>query len=966
MRHGIISLFFILFFGMIHAQKQFFKTYTVKDGLANNFVRFIYQDKIGYIWIATEEGMSKYDGHKFSNYTKGSNLSFDVINDLLESENGDIYMACNDGSLCLIEDNAVLKNVIQKNIIINRFRRIGKDKILVTTDFNGLQEFKNGKLIKPIQPYPNRTYYDVTYLNDSLMVVRGDSTLDILTSKYELFSEHKELALINNTCLFTDSKKRTWIGTASGLKLLSTSQEKGKPLHFLELPGSFNIHLLQKHWIRNMHEDQEGNIWVGTVEGLVCIGVDGSRQVITEKSGLPSSDVTAIIQDREKNIWIGTTLGLARLVTKSKIQIYRKEDGIFSDNVVNTFTMNNGNILIESYSYSSSSWTVQIFDKTTSQFRFPFNIQDHYPYYNSTSNLCLIRNKKSTFGRLNFFQGFKDKNGFFFTNSTAGVLVSDDLIKWEPFFKYSDTRTILIDSKGYLWAGHIDSGLFRIRYDYVNNQLRMREQEWFLRGIGIRSILEDSRGNIWAGSRYDGIYQLDPNKKDNPVIHHFDRTNGLNSNRVVSITEDKTGSIWIITNQGLEKLIPDRESYRVFNFSRINDFSSLILSMTFDQDNSLWLGTTKGLVCISDGELEKSPPLNTFITAATLGDSSYVTVPRREIELKPKHKSVHFEFAAPGFINEKQIYYTYRLLGSNNTDWSKPTNVHSVSYASLQPGDYRFEVRTLGWNGEWGKAAGFDFSVTPPFWQTWWFITITALLVISGIYWVMRKRIAMIRREAQMKNKIAETEMMALRAQMNPHFIFNSLNSIENFIMQNEKRLASDYLNKFSKLIRGMLDSSLNDVIPLEKDMELLKLYMELEQLRFNNKFSTRIDIDPELLQGDFKVPSLLIQPYLENAIVHGIAHSERDDLVLMVKVMLRNNQIYYTIEDNGVGRHQAANYKKQNKPLHKSVGLKITADRVAHFNQEKMATGAVVITDLFNKENNPAGTRVWITIPAN
>ena len=148
--------------------------------------------------------------------------------------------------------------------------------------------------------------------------------------------------------------------------------------------------------------------------------------------------------------------------------------------------------------------------------------------------------------------------------------------------------------------------------------------------------------------------------------------------------------------------------------------------------------------------------------------------------------------------------------------------------------------------------------------------------------------------------------------------------------------------------------------------MELLLLYMDLEQLRFNNKFSTRIDIDPELLQGDYKVPSLLIQPYLENAIVHGIAHSERDDLVLIVKVMLRDKQICYTIEDNGVGRQQAAKYNEQNKPYHKSVGLKITADRVAHFNQKKMVNGAVVITDLLNERNYPAGTRVKITIPAN
>jgi LytS/YehU family sensor histidine kinase len=210
----------------------------------------------------------------------------------------------------------------------------------------------------------------------------------------------------------------------------------------------------------------------------------------------------------------------------------------------------------------------------------------------------------------------------------------------------------------------------------------------------------------------------------------------------------------------------------------------------------------------------------------------------------------------------------------------------------------------------------------------------------------------------------AELQTQILRSQMNPHFIFNCLNSIENFIMQNNKRQASDYLNKFSLLIRSILDSSRNEVVPIEKDMEALQLYVELEQLRFNNKFSFKVAIDPALAGGDYQVPSLLIQPFVENAIVHGMAHSDDKQLNLTVTATLEGNTIKYVIQDNGVGREKARIYNMQNKPYHKSVGLQITEERINIFNEEEKKQ-AIHIVDLYDENNNSGGTKVEITLKA-
>jgi tetratricopeptide (TPR) repeat protein len=240
------------------------------------------------------------------------------------------------------------------------------------------------------------------------------------------------------------------------------------------------------------------------------------------------------------------------------------------------------------------------------------------------------------------------------------------------------------------------------------------------------------------------------------------------------------------------------------------------------------------------------------------------------------------------------------------------------------------------------------------------YILIFAMVsIILGIVFYQRN----LRNKIKAEKIKSELETKVLRLQMNPHFIFNSLNSIENFIMRNEKRPAIDYLNKFARLIRMILDSSQSEVVPIDKDMEALQLYVDLEQLRFAHKFSYKATIDPALLGGDYRAPALLIQPYVENAIVHGLANSDEDGLYLAVTATLEDDKIKYVIQDNGVGREKSKEYNQKNKPYHRSMGLAITEDRIQLFNNEK--EGAVMITDLYHADKSAGGTKVEITLNA-
>jgi hypothetical protein len=213
--------------------------------------------------------------------------------------------------------------------------------------------------------------------------------------------------------------------------------------------------------------------------------------------------------------------------------------------------------------------------------------------------------------------------------------------------------------------------------------------------------------------------------------------------------------------------------------------------------------------------------------------------------------------------------------------------------------------------------------------------------------------------ESQLKQNIAETQMQVLRSQMNPHFIFNSLNSIDAFIQSNDKYHATVYLNKFAKLVRNILDSSKQNMISFSKDMETLKLYIELEEQRSENKFVTQLHIDRELLESDYKVPPLIIQPFVENAIMHGIRNKASNDGVLSINISKTDNDIVYSISDNGIGRAAAAQLKNGNK---KSYGLEMSYERVKLFNKETEAS--VIITDLYNQgKSNGTNVRVLLNI---
>jgi hypothetical protein len=325
-----------------------------------------------------------------------------------------------------------------------------------------------------------------------------------------------------------------------------------------------------------------------------------------------------------------------------------------------------------------------------------------------------------------------------------------------------------------------------------------------------------------------------------------------------------------------------------------------------------------------------------------------------KVKLDYKYNNLNFCFTGINLLQGINKYF-YQLSDIDK-NWVS-TDKTEATYLSLPSGNYTFKVKAMNSNGSFSKEATIYFEITPPFWQTWWFRTIIILIVIGTIFYLIRRREKTITQQNALHLQMSELRMQALQSQMNPHFIFNSLNSIQTYIVNNNPLNAASYLSKFSKLIRRILDNSNSTLLPLEQIIDTLKMYVEIEAFRFNQEFTYEFIIDNDETLMNMALPPMLLQPFVENAIWHGIM-PKKGDKKLIIQVAKINHQLVCTIEDNGVGRN--ANHTTQG---HISRGEKMTKGMLESLKQIKNIEAVMEIIDK-QKNGVAAGTTIIITIP--
>ncbi|HVE61042.1 MAG TPA: histidine kinase, partial [Chitinophagaceae bacterium] len=341
---------------------------------------------------------------------------------------------------------------------------------------------------------------------------------------------------------------------------------------------------------------------------------------------------------------------------------------------------------------------------------------------------------------------------------------------------------------------------------------------------------------------------------------------------------------------------------------------------------------------------------------------------RDAIKLPYYRNTINLSFSAPEFIFPERIEYAYQLTGVDN-DW-KYSNYFSrkVNYSNLQPGNYIFRIKAQQGGGDWNvPSKDYTIIITPPYWQTWWFRAIGLLVSIGIIYFMLRLRLQYVRKQERGKVKhekeLLELEAKALRSQMNPHFIFNCMNSIKSLIQQKDEDKAVRYLTTFSKLLRTVLQNSDKREISLFDEIETCRLYTQLESMRFGKKINYVFNIDESIDLKSVKVPALIIQPYIENAIWHGIMPKEEGG-ELSVTIQKNNDAICCIIDDDGVGREMSQQNKSRGEEPtpHQSKGVHLTQSRLNLDNTLNERNALVETHDKKDVNGKATGTRVILT----
>jgi hypothetical protein len=553
------------------------------------------------------------------------------------------------------------------------------------------------------------------------------------------------------------------------------------------------------------------------------------------------------------------------------------------------------------------------------------------------------------------------QGSYWLPDSTAGMIGSN-------------LSSILFDARrNAVWIGSYDYGLFRYHLDSERFTLLQHQPTALSEGPGaymVTGLALDSAGALWMSTDPGGVSRMEEDSLGQMRFQHFTMAQGLPSNRATSVVADAKGRIWAGTLGGLACIDPATLAVRAFQSEDglITDFIDMPLGTS--AGGHIVIGGKYGNQFVFPDSILSAPaPSQIFLTQfhifdRPLPDSLWPSA-SRPLVLQYDQNFFSFAFATPQVFAASRMEYSYRLQGFD-PDWNTGGLRNRGSYTNIPPGNYSLEVRARLY-GAWSPALlRVPIQILPPFWATWWFRTLGILLLLGLVAGAFQLRIRQVRRnaarESQFRQQLARTEMAALRAQMNPHFIFNCLSSINRFILVNQPEEASLFLHKFGRLIRHILDHSRNDTVPLSKELEAIGLYVELEQMRFAHKFQFLLQVSPELQPDCIEIPPLLIQPYIENAIWHGLMHQKGPGL-LMLKISREGTDLRVVVEDNGVGRAMAAELKSRSANRQKSHGMTVTAERLAALHTLFGTASTVTTQDLFHPDGSPSGTRILLTL---
>ena len=957
-RPAINSAFALLFTSSLSfSQSYTYVHYDVNNGLAGSTVYSMFHDSQGFIWFGTETGLSRFDGTHFKTFTTSEGLPDNEILKMFEDSKGRIWMLPFRNSICYYFKGKIYN---QENDTLLRKMKITARPLNVIEDSMGTIWINESGSIHRV--YRNNTVEKINQLgnikirNSILLAKDHNNTIWIA-----LTDRKKDMiySLKSNTTLNIDSAFTSPQNAYSVSKFFRFWRIKVNDF-FLYSPkyDTNDTIALNARNLINVSAISDSMVFFNTTEGAIYYNIPGKKTMYTF---LPGQIVSNTIIDAEGGLWFST---LGQGVYKLHSENYKS----FELRAPGGNKVGVQSIQIKGNSLLLGTIEGQVMQVDSNHVRLigiiPENIKKRIYYIKSGKNKVIITEHgifklNDKFEKIDWIECFT-KSVYEYQNSLV-IATAWNVIRFNPEkFAISDTlwheraTTAYIDNDS-LYVGTL-AGLYIVRPD---GKIKSMGDEHPLFRKRISAVRKSSDGSLWISTYDNGVVRY----KDGHILTHFTMQNGLTSNICRNLYIDSDDVVWVSTSKGISKISGNNNQHVVSKITTADGLLSDIVNNIIVENNIVYAATDEGVSYFNKSKLDQPSICRFHLLSVTINNkpmeisNSYI--------IRGRNKGIKINFVAISYKSAGDISYRYRIKGLDKA-W-KETRETTLELVSLPYGSYDLELLGINKFGVKSNPVLIHLTIPVPFWKSTLFYVVCGLVSLGIVIIFFRQRLNAIRKKeiqkTELNKKMAEMELKALRAQMNPHFIFNVLNSIQYFITHNDIHSAERYISRFAKLIRMTLDNSRKLFISLDDELKLLTLYLDLEKMRFEKMFDYKIDVEEGLSTQSVKIPNMLIQPYIENSIKHGFKNMDREAYI-DISFFRRENHLVCIISDNGIGRKKAAENSLQDKNDHTPAGITMINEKIEALKAYYNYPVSTVTEDLINTDATVCGTRVVLTLP--
>ncbi len=1002
----LIGLFFYAFTASVAAQNFVAKNYP-SFTVGHSQIYSLLEDSRGYLWIGTwGGGLSLYDGQTFRKFIRQEQPGTRYISALLEDNQKNIVIG-GAGNITIFNGHhfqsisTLPPNVKQVNDLI----QTSDKKIWVATD-RGLFFLKKDRLIA-VPSFPDNLNVEDLFLtkNGTVWIATTEGAYYFENNFFNKISTIDGLSRDHVRAITATNDGRIWLATATGGINI---YHKGSISRFPE-----SDQLEEGLGINTISTDKTGRIWVGMVnEGAYCYNPNTKTSFwLRERTttGLESDNIKVTLTDEWGNYWLGTSGGGLTKYAASTQQFmqYSEADGL-ADKEIYAISQDSSKKLWLATSRGISTFDGRKFNNFSQQRNFAdikcraILVDQKNRVWIGTEGDGLKLYDGVSYRQFQPWDGIEGNliqdiiedslGNIWVAMMDAGIArmsidqrdSSGTTYRIKRFTQKDDLPTdaiydLHLDRWQRIWYATRGGGIGYIENDSTTLNFSTKDG---LPSMQVRTLTEDSLGYLWGGTADNGIFNIHIYGQQ-PQFSIFGEQQGLSSNNIYSLIFSSNNQLWVGNQSGVDQIAVSsgRDEIGAVKFYGNNEGfngGETCESAVINDGDLLWFGTIGGLMKYTPRTFEEdsnAPRIqitNIKLSYDSLRNTVYKNVLNNwgqidsTLVFNHTDNNVSFEYSGLHLGQSSALKYQWKLDGLTE-EWSQPQTTQKSDFPYLPSGEYFFRVQAISAAGVKSPEQSVAFVISTPFWKTWWFkiggIILGSFLIGAFFF----RRIRTIRQDARQKTErlemekhLLELEQKALQLQMNPHFIFNVLNTIQSKINPTDHRDARYQLAKFSKLMRATLENSRVATIPLEEEIQSLENYLAMEKMSRNNSFDYHIELvgttDPEQ-----PIPPMLIQPFVENAIIHGVAHVPSGGKI-EIKFTQRNGFLETIILDNGIGRAAAKERKSQVEAQHKSLALTVTQERLSLLGEQPSGLKRLEIEDL-TENGKVKGTRVLLRI---